>query len=207
VQTPGAAATSSRKETEYAVCDGTYTDAFLAVLHSLLTLFTAPVSNHGTPAEGWVIPAMLRVLSCAAPAHYDSLTTMLKMLDIYLEVSQSACTRFLEQGGCSRMLDLCARVAEEAGDIIAATGAARGAPPTPAASLSWPPTDLGTVPARHRNLIKARCHPPACLVTLCTTQRTHTTPGLTASVHPVLWLLRAGGRTVGTCSWRCWSLR
>lgn len=144
----GGASTSS-SSAEEAACDGSYVDAFMSVLHSLLTLFTAP-GPSSVPAEGWVIPSMLEALSCTTPAFYDSLTTMLKMLDIYLEVSGPACMLFLERGGCARVLEAAERMMTESNAFITAAET-QG---VSVADSGWPPTDLGTVPASNRNFVK-----------------------------------------------------
>ena len=129
----------------------------MSVLHSLLTLFTAP-GPSSEPAEGWVIPSMLEALSCTAPAFYDSVTTMMKMLDIYLEVSGPACMLFLEKDGCARVLEAAERMMHESHSLITAAEAkgasAGGAEGSKEAAAGSPPKDLGTVPASNRNFVK-----------------------------------------------------
>lgn len=154
----GAASSSTNNASELVDCDSTYVDAFMSVLHSLLTLFTAP-GHGGVPAEGWVVKSMLEALDCSAPEHYECLTTMLKMLDIYLEVHSPACATFLEQNGCQKVLEAADRILKESHKFVKAAGDAPGGSgggSGGAGSSGTPPTDLATVPARYRNFIKVR---------------------------------------------------
>lgn len=46
-----------------------YLEAFMTVLHMLITLIIAPMSGPGTSAETWIIPKMLSILDTRAPQH------------------------------------------------------------------------------------------------------------------------------------------
>lgn len=92
----------------------------------------------------------LQGLEARAPQFYNAAITMLKMLDVYFEVSGPACTLFLGQDGCAKVLELCARTQKAAETAVQA--AAESAP----IDAAFPPTDTGVVPARHRNLMKVR---------------------------------------------------
>lgn len=85
-------------------------------------------------------------LEARAPQFYNAAITMLKMLDVYFEVSGPACTLFLEQGGCAKVLELCARTQIDAESVVQESSSA--------SESAFPPTDTGVVPARLRNLMK-----------------------------------------------------
>ena len=90
----------------------------------------------------------LQGLEARAPQFYNASITMLKMLDVYFEVSGLACTLFLEQRGCAKVLELCARTQ------VDAESAVRSAAASTQAEAAFPPTDTGVVPARLGNLMK-----------------------------------------------------
>lgn len=46
-----------------------YMEGFMTVLHTLITLITAPGARAGSSAEAWVIPHMIRILESRAPHH------------------------------------------------------------------------------------------------------------------------------------------
>lgn len=107
----------------------------VTVFHSMM----ARISTLGVTLQG---------LEARAPQFYNASITMLKMLDVYFEVSGPACTLFLEQRGCAKVLELCARTQVDAESVV------KAAPASTQADATFPPTDTGVVPARLRNLMK-----------------------------------------------------
>lgn len=132
--------------------DRTYVETFMAVFHSLLTLLTAPAAAHGDAAEAWAVPCMLAALRCRCAALQESVAVMLRMLDVYLEVSQRACALFLARDGCAAVLALCEHATASAEAALDAAGSASAGGATALPLLR----DTGAVGHQHRAVIKAR---------------------------------------------------
>ena len=126
----------------------------MAATANLIIVFTAPDANAETiPAERWFVPHMLAALRCTAPPLHTALLSLLRSLDIFLEVSQAAMQLFHDSDGAPALLTFCQAVLDDAVTHIRNAEEGRGADLAPAGP-SQP--DTGAVPASHRVVVRVR---------------------------------------------------